>query len=397
LGNSLEEVSMNYILFDDPGIRPHLLPFTFTRPVSHIRVGILTIAEKWQHWLKSTPSVYTQSYLQPKFPLVESDDNLLINGAVCPTAELVQAIKNLKTDEALVKDNRLLALRTKESVAYSLLQWPFDLVQPFDFPLTVITGLCDIFSENGQQIREDFALLTQGRTSQPITDPHTVAYNEAGIFLEAGANIKAAVLNAERGPIYLGRNAQIMENAVIRGPFAMGEGSIINVNGRMIGDNTIGPFCKVGGEVSNSVIFGYSSKVHDGFLGNSVIGEWCNLGADTNTSNMKSDYGNIKLWDYAENEFKDTGRQFCGTMMGDHSKVSINTMFNTGTVIGVNVNIFGTGFPSKFVPSFSWGGGEQWEDYRLEKALEVAQKAMERRGKPLEEADRAILKAVYEL
>ncbi|MES2733023.1 MAG: GlmU family protein [Bacteroidota bacterium] len=388
---------MNYILFDDPGIRPNLLPFTFTRPVSYVRVGILTIAEKWQHWLGSESSVFTQPYLQKKFPLVEAGDNWLINGAVCPTAALVQEIQHLKTNQALVNNNRLIAARTSAKIDASLFTIAAAGFQQLtsNQSFTVITDCCDIFTENGQQIREDFVLLTQGRTSQPILDPHTIVYNPAGIFLEEGATTKAAVLNAERGPIYMGKNAQVMEGAIVRGPFAMGEGSIVNVSGRMIGDNSFGPYCKVGGEVSNSVMFGYSSKVHDGFMGNSVLGEWCNLGADTNTSNMKSDYGNVKLWNYADQQFKDTGRLFCGTMMGDHSKVSINTMFNTGTVVGVNANIFGSGFHPKLVPSFSWGGGDQWEKYRLDKALDVAQKAMERRGKVLDEVEREILAEVF--
>ncbi|MBC7921244.1 MAG: GlmU family protein [Ferruginibacter sp.] len=395
---------MNYILFDDPRIRPNLLPFTFTRPVSHLRVGILTIAEKWQRWLDSPVSCLTQPYLQKKFPLVEAEENVFINGAVCPNAALVRAIGQLGAGGQLVRKNVLVAARTRGKEARPANFYPPTADQattaPADDPaahFTVIANPWDIFTENGPQIRADFALITRDRTSHPVSDPHTVVYNPADVFLEAGVTVKAAVLNAERGPVYLGKNAQVMEGAVVRGPFAMGEDSIINVGGRMIGDTTIGPSCKVGGEVSNSVILGYSSKVHDGFLGNSVIGEWCNLGADTNTSNMKSDYGNAKLWNYAENRYRDTGRLFCGTMMGDHSKASINTMFNTATVIGVNVNLFGPGFPPKFVPSFSWGGGDQWETYRLDKALEVARRAMERRNVPLEMVDREILAAVYEL
>lgn len=390
---------MNYILFDDPGIRPHLLPFTFTRPVSDVRVGILTITQKWQHWLGSQPSFLTQPYLQQKFPLVAAEESILINGAICPNEGLVQEIKGLTPEGALLKEGRLIAVRTRNRPTNEEVQrlTHSGAAGQSAATFTTIAHVCDIFTENGPQIREDFTLLTRGRTSQPITDPHTIVYHPESIFLEEGVVTKAAILNAERGPIYLGKNAQVMEGAIIRGPFAMGEGSIVNVSGRMIGDNSFGPYCKVGGEVSNSVIFGYSSKVHDGFLGNSVIGEWCNLGADTNTSNMKSDYGHIKIWSYSEQQYKDTGRQFCGTMMGDHSKVSINTMFNTGTVVGVNANIFGSGFPPKRIPSFAWGGGEQWEKYRLDKALEVAQRAMERRGKALDQTDQAILEAVFDL
>jgi UDP-N-acetylglucosamine diphosphorylase / glucose-1-phosphate thymidylyltransferase / UDP-N-acetylgalactosamine diphosphorylase / glucosamine-1-phosphate N-acetyltransferase / galactosamine-1-phosphate N-acetyltransferase len=387
---------MNYVLFDDPGIQPHLLPFTFTRPVCHLRVGILTIAEKWKHWLGVEPSSLTQPHLRKKYGLTEDLDNVLINGAVCPNDALVEAIQSLGLGEALVKANRLIALRTDAEIDFHILHTAavrFSATE-FALPITIIAELCDIFVENGQQIREDFALLTQGRTSQPITDPHTVVYNAAGIFLEEGVTTKAAILNAERGPIYLGRNSMVMEGAVVRGPFAMGEGSIVNVGGRMIGDNTLGPYCKVGGEVSNSVLMGYSNKVHDGFLGNSVLGEWCNLGAGTNNSNMKNNYSDVKLWSYAEKRLTDTKRLFCGLMMGDYSKTAIGTMFNTGTVVGVCANVFGNGQPAKYVPSFAWGATDQ---YRLPDAIDAIGKAMERRGKGLDEVNREILEVVFEM
>lgn len=386
---------MNYILFDDPDIRPHLLPFTFTRPVAHIRVGILTIAEKWQKVFDQPLSSLTQPYLQPKFPLVEEDDTILINGALCPSAELITLIKQLQVGEALQQGDCLLACRIKGGLTnFRSHLTHFSAVTS---PVTLLKELCDIFANNGDQIRADFALLTKDRISQPLSDPHTIVYNPDSIFIEEGAVIRAAVLSAVNGPIYIGRNAQVLEGAIIRGPFAMGEQSIVNVGARMLGDNTLGPQCKVGGEVSNSVFFGYTSKVHDGYLGNSVVGEWCNLGADTNTSNMKNDYANVKIWNYPAGQLKDTGRLFCGLMMGDHSKAGINTMFNTGTVVGVNANIFGAGFPPKYIPSFSWGGADGFDVYKFDKALEVARRAMQRRGQELLETDEEILKVVSEM
>lgn len=387
---------MNYVLFDDPRIRLSLLPITFTRPVSHLRVGILTLAEKWKYWLEEEVSFLTQAYLQKKYPLTEAKTYLLINGAVCPTDALLAAIQQLQPGEALVKAEQLLAACVEGPVRPEWLDAPETglRLREFALPLTILAELCDIFVENGPQIREDFVLLTQGRVSQPITDPHTVVYNPAGIFLEEGATTKAAVLNAERGPIYLGKNATVLEGAVVKGPFAMGEGSIVNVGGKMIGDTTLGPYCKVGGEVSNSVVLGYSNKVHDGFLGNSVLGEWCNLGAGTSNSNMKNNYSHVKLWNYAEKRLCDTKRLFCGLIMGDYSKTAIGTLFNTGTVVGVSANVFGAGQPPKYLPSFSWGESDK---YRLPDAADAIRKAMERRGKELDESSREILDAIFEM
>ncbi len=224
-----------------------------------------------------------------------------------------------------------------------------------------------------------------------------MVYAPENIFIEEGVYIRAAILNAENGPIYLGKNSIVQEGAIIRGAFAMGEGSHVNMGAKMRGDISLGPYCKVGGEVSNSVVFGYSNKAHDGFLGNSVLGEWCNLGADTNTSNLKNNYDSPKLWNHAYNDFEKTGIQFCGLMMGDHSKAGINTMFNTGTVVDVSTNIFGSGFPSNYIPSFAWGGGEQYEEYELPKALETAERVMARRNVPFTPMDKEILSHIFEL
>lgn len=380
---------MNVILFDDPAIRVELLPFTYTRPVGKIRVGILTIEEKWKKWLNASVSFQTEKYLQTKYPAVSTNDNLLINGALCPDEKLVAAIKSLSAGRFLVKNNVLIAAR-KPEVEMSLAnttEYPGDI--------TLIDRPWKIFSENGRQIKIDFVLITAGRRSAIIEDKHTVVYGKDNLFVEEGVYIRAAILNAENGPIYLGKNSIIQEGAMIRGPFALCEGSQVNMGAKIRGDVTVGPYSKVGGEVSTSVLFGYSNKAHDGFLGCSVLGEWCNLGADTNTSNLKNNYDAVKLWRHSSQSYESTGLQFCGLMMGDHSKCSINTMFNTGTIVDVSSNVFGDGFPRNYVPSFSWGGSEGAETYKLDKALETAKRVMGRRNVELNEVEKGILTHVF--
>jgi UDP-N-acetylglucosamine diphosphorylase/glucosamine-1-phosphate N-acetyltransferase len=393
---------MNIILFDDPVIRPALLPFTFTRPVAVIRVGIVTLAEKWQPLTGAAVSFLTQDYLAVKFPAVsESGPNYFVNGAVCATAPLVEELEQLPVGQALYAGDTLIAYHSDPSPAPDL-QGFYDQVanirtrREVFAEITLIREVWDIFRNNGQEIRADFKLLTKGRQSQPVGDPHTIVYAPENIFIEEGVKIRAAILNAENGPIYLGKNAQVHEGAIIKGPFALGEESFVNIGGKMRGDITIGPFCKVGGEISNSVIFGYSNKGHEGFLGNSVIGEWCNLGADTNNSNLKNNYADIKVWSYAAGAMENSRLQFCGLMMGDHTKCGINTMFNTATVVGVSANIFGAGFPPSFIPDFSWGGAGGLQTYRLDKALEVAAKTMERREIELDQVEIDILTHVFE-
>jgi UDP-N-acetylglucosamine diphosphorylase/glucosamine-1-phosphate N-acetyltransferase len=380
---------MNLILFDDPEFRLSLLPFTFTRPVGGIRVGILTIREKWEKWLGAPASFRTENYLQKKFPFVSSSNNLLVNGAICPDQKLVDAIKSLPAGYYLVSGQILIASNDprEEMKTSNLVQYEDDF--------TVIDKPWKIFRENAAQIKIDFKLITAGRKSAEITDPYTRTYNPENIFLEEGVNLKAATLNAESGPIYLGQNSAIQEGAVIRGSFALGEGSMLNMGAKVRGDTTIGPFCKVGGEISNSVLFGYSNKAHDGFLGNSVLGEWCNLGADTNTSNMKNTYDVVKLWNHSKGRYENTGLQFCGMMMGDHSKSGINTMFNTATVVDVCSTIFGEGYPRTYIPSFTWGGANKFETNHLEKALETAGRVLGRRDIPLTPEDRDILTHVF--
>jgi UDP-N-acetylglucosamine diphosphorylase/glucosamine-1-phosphate N-acetyltransferase len=382
---------MNLILFDDPEIRTNLLPFTFTRPVADIRVGILTIREKWEKHTGRTSSSLTQPYLQKKYPVTTGSHTILINGALCPDDNLIKAIEVLPANQVLVANGKVLAAKSasteipaaKDGIAY-------------EKPVTLIDQPWKIFQFNAAQIKSDFEFITRGRESAGVLDKYTITYGAENIFVEEGADIKAAILNAESGPIYIGKNAVIQEGAIIKGSFALCEGATVNMGAKMRGDSTIGPFCKIGGEVSNSVLFGYSNKGHDGFLGNSVLGEWCNLGADTNTSNLKNNYDQVKLWSYAKNGFVSTGQQFCGLMMGDHSKCGINTMFNTGTVVGVSANIFGDGYPRNFIPSFSWGGAAGFITYQLDKVYETAERAMGRRNIELTTVDKEILQHIFD-
>lgn len=384
---------MNIVLFDEPAIRASLQPLTFTRPVADIRVGILTIAEKWQKRLSATTSYRTADYLSKKFPQILSTDNLLINGGICPNEKLIVAIEALSEGEALIMKEIVLAVRTSANEFPELTS--LKTVKYTD-EVTIIQNPWDIFKYNGAEIRVDFKLLTDGRSSQEITDPHTIVYGIENVFVEEGAIIRAAIINAESGPVYIGKNAEIHEGAIIKGAFALCERAHVNMGAKIRGDTTIGPTSKVGGEVSNSVIFKNSNKGHDGFLGNSVIGEWCNLGADTNTSNLKNNYADVKIWNYEKDGFKDTGEMFCGLIMGDHSKCSINTMFNTGTVVGVGANIFGSGFPRNFIPSFSWGGAAGFTTFQIKKVFEVAQKVMQRRGVIFDEKEKAIIARIFE-
>jgi UDP-N-acetylglucosamine diphosphorylase/glucosamine-1-phosphate N-acetyltransferase len=383
---------MNYILFDGPA-RNALLPFTFTRPVADIRIGILTIREKWEKYLETTTTTLTEEYLSHKYPMVEMEENIMINASFLPNPILVEIVRNLKKNQALFCGEDVLAFYTFENQE----EVDFDSYENIEFEGECIRvdHTWDIFSKNDAAIREDFALLTQDRTSQPI--PKSVnTIGKENIFIEEGAQLEFVTLNASTGPIYIGKNSEIMEGSVIRGPFALCEGAGLKLATKVYGATTVGPFSKIGGEVNNVVLFGYSNKGHDGFLGNSVLGEWCNIGADSNNSNLKNNYEEVKLWDYETESFQKTGLQFCGLMMGDHSKCGINTMFNTGTVVGVSANIFGAGFPRNFVPSFSWGGAAGFTVYLTKKAFETARLVMSRRGLEFDETEQAILQHVFE-
>lgn len=382
---------MNYILFDG-SVRNQLLPFTFTRPVADIRVGILTIREKWENWLQSTTSTVTEDYLAIKWPMVEMEENVMVNASFLPTAELVEQLKNLQPQEAIFFEEDVVAFYAKEDEEIDLNACTSIELEGEAFR---IEHTWDIFRKNGEAIAADFELLTRDRKSQPISSTNQV-FAPDNIFLEEGAKIECSILNASTGPIYIGAEAEIMEGCIVRGPLALCEHSTLKMGAKIYGPTTVGPHSKAGGEVNNSVIFGYSNKGHEGFLGNSVLGEWCNLGADTNTSNLKNNYAEVRLWDYGREGFARTGLQFCGLMMGDHSKCGINTMFNTGTVVGVSANIFGAGYPRNFIPSFSWGGSSGMTTYKTSKAFEVAEKVMARREVEFTREDQEILEQVFE-
>lgn len=386
----------NFIFFDDRSWGS-LLPLTFTRPVCEIRIGILTIREKWEKQLNTNFSYLTKDYLSEKYPLHAEKENIWINGSVLPTSSLVEAVQRLKPGECLRNQDILIAFCSRQ--IYSDIPSgfsAFESISEFSEPFLRIEYPWQIFEKNGEALRADFELLTKGRKSLPLSETNRVAGAE-NIFLEEGARVEFSIINATSGPVYIGKDAEVMEGSVIRGPLALGEHAALKMGAKIYGPTTIGPHSKVGGEVNNSVIFGFSNKAHDGFLGNSVLGEWCNLGADTNNSNLKNNYEKVKLWSYVEERFINTGMQFCGLIMGDHSKSGINTMFNTGTVIGVSVNIFGDGFPRNFIPSFSWGGAAGYTVYKPENAFRTASLVYERRGMTLSEPEQKILSRVFEM
>jgi UDP-N-acetylglucosamine diphosphorylase/glucosamine-1-phosphate N-acetyltransferase len=390
----------NIILFD-PDTRDRLLPLTYTRPVCELRMGIMTISEKWAHWLDGRVSYITQDYLSTKYPINIASDNYVINGAVLPEKALCDLILNMRNNEALLRGGELIAARLDEKQFYNLME-DKDIqelegfeIQP-DVSFLSIDNLWDIFKNNDKELNKDFALLTKNRKSQPLSKSNQIVGDASQIFLEEGATVECSILNTRKGPIYIGHDSEIMEGCIIRGGLALCDNSILKMGAKIYGATTIGPYSKVGGEVNNAIFIAHSNKAHEGYLGNSVLGEWCNIGADTNTSNLKNNYDNIKLWDYTKESFIQTGVQFLGLIMGDHSKCAINTMFNTGTVVGVSANIFGAGFPRNFIPSFTWGGAGGIETYPFNKACDTVERVMQRRNLHLEDVDKDILRFVYD-
>lgn len=389
---------MNFVLFDSHS-RNNLLPFTHTRPVADIRCGILTMRERWEKLLRAHTWTLTQPYLQQAFPNIDTVVKTYINAAVFATTDLVNAIIGLKPGETLYADDELIAWQPNETVnELELLNEAANCVAKTQYAGSVmkLTNNWDIFSLNDRAIKADFELLTKDKKGAPIPDGVTVAGSN-NLFIEEGANIyPGCIINAASGPIYIGAGAEVLEGTIMRGPIALCEHSVVKMGAKIYGATTIGPGCKVGGEINNVVFFANSNKAHDGYLGNAVIGEWCNLGADTNCSNLKNDYGTVKVWHEATGKEINSGLTFCGLMMGDHSKCGINTMFNTGTVVGVSCNIFGSGFPKKFIPSFSWGGAEGFTEYRFDKAVEASNRMMGRRGKSLSTAEMDALAFIYQ-
>jgi UDP-N-acetylglucosamine diphosphorylase/glucosamine-1-phosphate N-acetyltransferase len=386
------------ILFDDMGVVNHLKPFTYTRPISEIRVGIQTIREKWETAMQAKASYHSPFHLSGKYPCRFSEVSLLINGSIFPNPKLVQQIKQLPLFHALVEGETLIALKLDELSARQHLGGQIlDQIEAVETDLEYkqLSNLWDIFKMNDEEIRKDFDQLTQGRQSQPLSETNQLLGSDNQLFIEEGAVVECSILNTQTGPIYIGKDALVMEGCKIRGPFAMLPHAVTKMDAKIYGATTLGPYCKVGGELNNAVFFGYSNKGHDGFLGNAVIGEWCNLGADTNNSNLKNNYSEVKVWNYEEEDYEGSDLQFCGLFMGDHSKTGINTMLNTGTVVGVAANIFGGGFPPKFVPSFSWGGADGWATYMMDRAIDAAERMMQRRSVELTEDDETILYTVF--
>ncbi len=388
---------MNYILFDDLSWN-NLLPLTFTRPVSEIRLGILTITEKWNKFLDGQISFLTKDYLSNKFPYIQQKDNILVNSSVIPLKNLADAIITLKQGEILKQNDIIIAARLNPE---QIKDFKINNTSSFKIITTniafdKINYPWDIFQLNDKAIREDFELITKGRKSAQISNTNKVTGIE-NIFIEEGSSVEFSIINGTTGPIYIAKETEIMEGSMVRGPFVLCEHACLKMGSKIYGATTVGPHCKIGGELNNSVLIGYSNKAHDGFLGNSVIGEWCNLGADTNNSNLKNNYSEVKIWNYPKENFINTGLQFCGLIMGDHSKSGINTMFNTGTVVGISSNIFGAGFPRTFIPSFSFGGSHGFTVYNLEKAFEVARLVMKRRNIEFTDNDKDIFRNIFNI
>lgn len=400
--------TMQQLLFEDPS-HNDLLPLTYTRPIWDLRVGILKLSEKWEQVIGADLAYLAYGYLGPRFNRFDpSQETIGFNGKYLPNHDFVALIQKGISPNSYLRHSSGAVIAFRGHL--SALGADFDgLISPEildekgfksqTFATDLPPAICfpwDIYRLNGDAIREDFGRITAQRKSQSLNDPGTIVYGKDNIFIEEGVKIRAAVLNAEDGPIYIGKNCQIQEGAMVHGTHAFCESSVLNMGAKMRGDTTIGPFSKVGGEIGNSVIQGYSNKGHDGYMGNSVLGYWCNLGADTNTSNLKNNYSEVRVWNYPEGRFKKTGQMFCGLIMGDHSKCGINTMFNTGTVVGVSANIFGGGYPRTFIPGFSWGGSAGFSTYQLRKAYEVAEVVMKRRKLDLEESEKEILKVIFE-
>ena len=387
---------MAIILFDG-NAHQTLLPLTFTRPVANLRVGILTIAEKWSKYLGQDFSYHTQPYLSAKYPVKIEAENLFINGAVCPDEQLLEAIDKLRTGETLKREGLLIAVKLPEGDAENFSpETQYGNIIDYSGSPEIIHFPEDIFRKNDIELRKDYKLITNGRSSASLSATNTIIGND--FFAEEGAIADCSTFNTTNGPIYLDKKTEVWEGTHIRGAFALHSYSQVKMGTKIYGATTIGPYCRVGGEINNAVIWGYSSKGHEGYLGNAVVGEWCNIGADSNNSNLKNNYAEVKLWDYTTQHFRKTGLQFCGLIMADHSKCAINTMFNTGTIVGVSANIFGAGFPRNFIPDFSWGGAHGYEEYSLKRMFETTEKVFARRDhRVFDETEQNILKTVFDL
>lgn len=392
---------MNIILFDTDA-SDHLLPLTATRPVGELRLGALTLREKWERRLRASVSYITKEYLQEKFPLRFEDENLIVNGSIVPTEALCKRIDALQPNEALLHEGELVAAYLNEAQFERLIddEEVHELegieIEGVGLSFNTIRHLWDFISLNAGEIVSDFELLTADHDSKPVSDTNR-QFGSHPVFLEENVRMECCTLNTTDGPIYIGRGAEVMEGCMLRGPLVIGENAIVKMGAKIYGATTIGPGCRVGGEVTRSILMANSNKAHDGFLGDAVLGEWCNLGADTNNSNLKNNYSEVKMWDYPEERFVKTGQQFLGLVMGDHAKCAINTMFNTGTVVGVFANVFGAGFPRNFIPDFAWGGADAgYRTYKFAEACETAATVMARRNQSFNELEKAILYHIYD-
>ncbi len=384
---------MNIILFDTAQEHGNLLPLTFTRPVAELRVGIDTLRAKWEALLPGQYSYITPTYLNGKYATTLTSDNIFIAGHLLATPALAQQIATLSPGEAVADEHEVWAYRGSSFTPGETV--PQQRTAPCESPVAIRYPY-DIFTLNGKALEADFYRITAGRTSAPLSKSCTLIGDPSLLFIEEGATVECATLNTKNGPIYIGKEAEIMETCAVRGPLAMCEHAVLNMGTKVYGPTTLGPYCKCGGELNNVVFIGYSNKAHDGFLGNAVIGEWCNLGADTVSSNLKNTYAEVRVWNYPMQSFRRTGLQFCGLIMGDHSKAGINTMFNTATVVGVGCNIYGAGFPRTYIPSFSEGGAQGFTEVGLKRFFETAERVMARRHKELTEADRAIITHLFD-
>lgn len=389
----------NLILFDDKawaGLRP----LTWLRPVAEIRIGLLTMAERWEMLLTGQASCVAQDYLAEEFPMALARDNFFINASLLPTHELVKQILHLSQGEALTQNDELLAARLDDKAILRISDPEADgeAIPGYDYEgeAILLDRPYDLFHYNERMIAFDTELVCGTRHSQALPKTNTVI-GKHPVFLEQGASIEACILNTTEGPIYLGKNSLVMEGSMLRGPISICEEAVVKMGAKIYKGTTIGPHCKVGGEVSNVVFQAYSNKGHDGYLGNAVIGQWCNIGADTNASNLKNNYSDVRVWDYSTDRFESSGTQFCGLIMGDHSKCGINTMFNTGTVIGVAANVFGSGFPRTFIPDFAWGGAAGMTTNKLPKVFETAELVKSRRNLKVSAHEKDALEHVYAL
>jgi UDP-N-acetylglucosamine diphosphorylase/glucosamine-1-phosphate N-acetyltransferase len=400
---------MSYILFDDS--RRNLLPFVHTRAIADIRCGIYTMRERWEEMLRSKTDTLTENYLQGIYTSNHLNDvlekvygmpaniaTIYINGSVFATADMAKAVNKLKEGQKLVSGTIIIAANTEDTITFNSFSSSIEKLEAVNYEGEVkkLNNIWDIFSMNGEAIKADFTVITKGKKSAPLPE-YVIATGKEHIFIEEGAKVYAGcIINAENGPVYIGKGAEVLEGTMMRGPIALCEHAVVKMGAKLYGATTIGPGCKVGGEINNVVFFANSNKAHDGYLGNAVIGEWCNLGADTNCSNLKNNYDEVKIWNEHTNKSVNTGLTFCGLFMGDHSKCAINTSFNTGTVVGVSSNIFGNGFPEKFIPSFGWGGSEGMTTYSIDRAMETANRMMGRRDKQLNEADKKMFAHIFE-